>query len=102
MLHADARVVTTVARNGLSHEGSTRFLIFRCACLRGDDEHPRRCDGELQRCTSHHGILLWVCCGANGSSALHPPQHHPAAVSYTHLRAHETPEHLVCRLLLEK
>eukprot|EP00658_Telonema_sp_P-2_P003012 TRINITY_DN11108_c0_g1_i1.p1 TRINITY_DN11108_c0_g1~~TRINITY_DN11108_c0_g1_i1.p1 ORF type:complete len:432 (+),score=94.29 TRINITY_DN11108_c0_g1_i1:120-1415(+) len=26
----------------------------------------------------------------------------PKAVSYTHLRAHETPEHLVCRLLLEK
>ena len=24
------------------------------------------------------------------------------AVSYTHLRAHETPEHIVCRLLLEK
>ena len=24
------------------------------------------------------------------------------AVSYTHLQAHETPEHLVCRLLLEK
>eukprot|EP00658_Telonema_sp_P-2_P011626 TRINITY_DN14440_c0_g1_i1.p1 TRINITY_DN14440_c0_g1~~TRINITY_DN14440_c0_g1_i1.p1 ORF type:complete len:423 (-),score=183.67 TRINITY_DN14440_c0_g1_i1:52-1320(-) len=28
------------------------------------------------------------------------PSEHP--VSYTHLRAHETPEHLVCRLLLEK
>src|SRR5678815_2279128 len=27
---------------------------------------------------------------------------HSASVSYTHLRAHETPEHLVCRLLLEK
>src|SRR5678816_3246076 len=27
---------------------------------------------------------------------------YPYAVSYTHLRAHETPEHLVCRLLLEK
>eukprot|EP00658_Telonema_sp_P-2_P012549 TRINITY_DN14776_c0_g1_i1.p1 TRINITY_DN14776_c0_g1~~TRINITY_DN14776_c0_g1_i1.p1 ORF type:complete len:129 (-),score=18.43 TRINITY_DN14776_c0_g1_i1:95-481(-) len=27
---------------------------------------------------------------------------HAIAVSYTHLRAHETPEHLVCRLLLEK
>eukprot|EP00658_Telonema_sp_P-2_P075440 TRINITY_DN64995_c0_g1_i1.p3 TRINITY_DN64995_c0_g1~~TRINITY_DN64995_c0_g1_i1.p3 ORF type:complete len:104 (-),score=16.67 TRINITY_DN64995_c0_g1_i1:12-323(-) len=27
---------------------------------------------------------------------------HVIAVSYTHLRAHETPEHLVCRLLLEK
>src|SRR5678815_3134826 len=24
----------------------------------------------------------------------------PTPVSYTHLRAHETPEHLVCRLLL--
>ena len=24
------------------------------------------------------------------------------SVSYTHLRAHETPKHLVCRLLLEK
>ena len=28
--------------------------------------------------------------------------HGDTAVSYTHLRAHETPEHLVCRLLLEK
>src|SRR5678815_4693102 len=28
--------------------------------------------------------------------------HDRRAVSYTHLRAHETPEHLVCRLLLEK
>src|SRR5678815_2959234 len=31
----------------------------------------------------------------DGYCDLHP-------VSYTHLRAHETPEHLVCRLLLEK
>src|SRR5678816_4748224 len=29
-------------------------------------------------------------------------RHGAGAVSYTHLRAHETPEHLVCRLLLEK
>src|SRR5674476_1516794 len=28
--------------------------------------------------------------------------HLPAAVSYTHLRAHETGRNLVCRLLLEK
>src|SRR5674536_189192 len=28
--------------------------------------------------------------------------HYQQSVSYTHLRAHETPEHLVCRLLLEK
>ena len=30
------------------------------------------------------------------------PQLIEAPVSYTHIRAHETPEHLVCRLLLEK
>src|SRR5450759_181229 len=29
-------------------------------------------------------------------------QNHPSAVSYTHLRAHETRHDLVCRLLLEK
>src|SRR5450759_5435928 len=31
-----------------------------------------------------------------------PPAPSPAAVSYTHLRAHETRHDLVCRLLLEK
>ena len=32
----------------------------------------------------------------------HNVLHGSGSVSYTHLRAHETPEHLVCRLLLEK
>ena len=31
-----------------------------------------------------------------------PTHDYTKPVSYTHLRAHETPEHLVCRLLLEK
>src|SRR5678816_2215148 len=31
-----------------------------------------------------------------------PSRRFVTPVSYTHLRAHETPEHLVCRLLLEK
>src|SRR5678816_2409535 len=31
-----------------------------------------------------------------------PRQADVIIISYTHLRAHETPEHLVCRLLLEK
>eukprot|EP00658_Telonema_sp_P-2_P062206 TRINITY_DN50878_c0_g1_i1.p1 TRINITY_DN50878_c0_g1~~TRINITY_DN50878_c0_g1_i1.p1 ORF type:complete len:219 (-),score=58.38 TRINITY_DN50878_c0_g1_i1:52-708(-) len=31
-----------------------------------------------------------------------PTKVNTTSVSYTHLRAHETPEHLVCRLLLEK
>eukprot|EP00658_Telonema_sp_P-2_P054165 TRINITY_DN4310_c0_g1_i2.p1 TRINITY_DN4310_c0_g1~~TRINITY_DN4310_c0_g1_i2.p1 ORF type:complete len:239 (-),score=43.56 TRINITY_DN4310_c0_g1_i2:13-729(-) len=40
--------------------------------------------------------LLYAPAAENG----HWPT--PLPVSYTHLRAHETPEHLVCRLLLEK
>eukprot|EP00658_Telonema_sp_P-2_P029256 TRINITY_DN22277_c0_g2_i1.p1 TRINITY_DN22277_c0_g2~~TRINITY_DN22277_c0_g2_i1.p1 ORF type:complete len:188 (-),score=39.77 TRINITY_DN22277_c0_g2_i1:65-628(-) len=39
--------------------------------------------------------LLW-----DEIRGIHIP--HGIPVSYTHLRAHETPEHLVCRLLLEK
>src|SRR5665254_2835 len=41
------------------------------------------------------------------ATSLHPQQQRIGrlttidAVSYTHLRAHETPEHIVCRLLLE-
>ena len=34
--------------------------------------------------------------------AVATPSETAGSVSYTHLRAHETPEHLVCRLLLEK
>eukprot|EP00831_Metopus_contortus_P053837 TRINITY_DN45247_c0_g1_i1.p2 TRINITY_DN45247_c0_g1~~TRINITY_DN45247_c0_g1_i1.p2 ORF type:complete len:112 (+),score=21.70 TRINITY_DN45247_c0_g1_i1:114-449(+) len=36
------------------------------------------------------------------ASARHFRKHCPGPVSYTHLRAHETSLHLVCRLLLEK
>ena len=43
---------------------------------------------------------------ANQTARVQPgmfgPAYEEAPVSYTHLRAHETPEHLVCRLLLEK
>ena len=40
---------------------------------------------------------------AGGIAVLNTGHRHPAlAVSYTHLRAHETTLHLVCRLLLEK
>eukprot|EP00658_Telonema_sp_P-2_P039352 TRINITY_DN28160_c0_g1_i2.p1 TRINITY_DN28160_c0_g1~~TRINITY_DN28160_c0_g1_i2.p1 ORF type:complete len:111 (-),score=38.39 TRINITY_DN28160_c0_g1_i2:89-421(-) len=43
-----------------------------------------------------------VCHHYRGPSYFIPPSLSPVPVSYTHLRAHETPEHLVCRLLLEK
>src|SRR5678816_4093337 len=47
----------------------------------------------------HIGLNTWY------SKNAQPAPVHTAGlfpVSYTHLRAHETPEHLVCRLLLEK
>ena len=46
--------------------------------------------------------LAWPCSLSDSEleQQLFPPA--PAAVSYTHLRAHETGRNLVCRLLLEK
>ena len=51
---------------------------------------------EIPRLDYH---ALGLICGIEIHQQL-DTAHKP--VSYTHLRAHETPEHLVCRLLLEK
>ena len=50
-------------------------------------------DAKRRVCLVSHGRFI----GTLFRSFLDLP-----TVSYTHLRAHETPEHLVCRLLLEK
>src|SRR5674476_1558248 len=42
-------------------------------------------------------VVPWPCPGGGRSSPIRR-----GAVSYTHLRAHETGRNLVCRLLLEK
>eukprot|EP00658_Telonema_sp_P-2_P033621 TRINITY_DN24640_c0_g1_i3.p1 TRINITY_DN24640_c0_g1~~TRINITY_DN24640_c0_g1_i3.p1 ORF type:complete len:442 (+),score=99.07 TRINITY_DN24640_c0_g1_i3:179-1504(+) len=69
----------------------------------------------LQMINPHSGTLsggAWEWTGTSALLALltavslwwilrHLPETR-GPVSYTHLRAHETPEHLVCRLLLEK
>eukprot|EP00658_Telonema_sp_P-2_P078963 TRINITY_DN7525_c0_g1_i4.p1 TRINITY_DN7525_c0_g1~~TRINITY_DN7525_c0_g1_i4.p1 ORF type:complete len:129 (+),score=18.15 TRINITY_DN7525_c0_g1_i4:134-520(+) len=52
---------------------------------------------------SHRAKWPRGCIGAKGGlHILHSTVQGHTTVSYTHLRAHETPEHLVCRLLLEK
>src|SRR5678815_4191797 len=51
--------------------------------------------GALNQLGEHLGIRTLLLEGGGHINGAFP-------VSYTHLRAHETPEHLVCRLLLEK
>ena len=46
-----------------------------------------------------NGKAIMICPEVLGELPIPRP---PAAVSYTHLRAHETRHDLVCRLLLEK
>src|SRR5678815_345909 len=91
------------------------YHIFR-SCLRGSSFHPR---SKL--------FIFFLYCTCNficpprslflsGTHSFYPQRISRTCfhfffkilplsfytVSYTHLRAHETPEHLVCRLLLEK
>src|SRR5678816_1986674 len=55
----------------------------------------RRFRAEYAFCAGHRSRRVYV-------PRPTPAWHYFIPVSYTHLRAHETPEHLVCRLLLEK
>src|SRR5674536_21146 len=60
--------------------------------------------GEVTRYVGRHGtsrVAKMVLLGAITPLMLRTDANPDGPVSYTHLRAHETPEHLVCRLLLE-
>ena len=87
--------ITILANNAAVQWGDTKINIV---------DTPGHADfgGEVERAlTMIDGVILLV-----DSSEGPLPQTRfvlgKATVSYTHLRAHETPEHLVCRLLLEK
>src|SRR5678815_962259 len=56
---------------------------------------PLASGGTSRSCHTIQSLSMPLC-------DLMRPCRCPYPVSYTHLRAHETPEHLVCRLLLEK
>ena len=79
------------------------WKILRCFGL-GESEVQRRVaavcpaarPGEIGICAEAWVVAVYLAgwCAARARDV--------RAVSYTHLRAHETPEQLVCRLLLEK
>eukprot|EP00658_Telonema_sp_P-2_P074745 TRINITY_DN6402_c0_g1_i1.p1 TRINITY_DN6402_c0_g1~~TRINITY_DN6402_c0_g1_i1.p1 ORF type:complete len:258 (-),score=52.27 TRINITY_DN6402_c0_g1_i1:9-782(-) len=102
------------APEGMVEPGVTLEDMFQEVC----DDEPDGDDGPLMGCDTN-----FACRGPHMTlpeRALARTQHleraakfrtraarlqhsrSSAPVSYTHLRAHETPEHLVCRLLLEK
>src|SRR5678816_1177205 len=54
------------------------------------------------RACCEEGIKTNVTLCFSATQALLAAKAGATYISYTHLRAHETPEHLVCRLLLEK
>eukprot|EP00658_Telonema_sp_P-2_P070750 TRINITY_DN60160_c0_g1_i1.p1 TRINITY_DN60160_c0_g1~~TRINITY_DN60160_c0_g1_i1.p1 ORF type:complete len:265 (-),score=66.91 TRINITY_DN60160_c0_g1_i1:105-899(-) len=58
---------------------------------------------KMQTMVGSLGFIKDILETDNDDALAYQQRHHtPEPVSYTHLRAHETPEHLVCRLLLEK
>ena len=64
--------------------------VVKVARIAGQYAKPRSADVDALGLTSYRGDMV------NGFPPVEAARVH--AVSYTHLRAHETPEHLVCRL----
>src|SRR5678815_3091151 len=78
------------------YEGKTIRIIVGFSAGGGFDTYSRLIARHLSRHIP--GGPAVVVENMPGAASLVSANH---AVSYTHLRAHETPEHLVCRLLLE-
>src|SRR5674536_150641 len=70
------------------------FINTAAESITGSDVHARTIEHK-------NVVRAWVTDLARRAGATRPEQlaRQLTPVSYTHLRAHETPEHLVCRLL---
>src|SRR5674536_394466 len=88
-----AQIRTAVSRSVTASSSSPRFAA---ATPKGSSTGPpyATAPAPLTRCCPRKR--------ASSSRSVRTSDEAFIAVSYTHLRAHETPEHLVCRLLLEK
>src|SRR5678815_5188800 len=74
-------------------KGTLHRAVNRNASFFRNGDHSIRLDIDVFLVSCSVRSLNDYVCTAQGTIGITP-------VSYTHLRAHETPEHLVCRLLL--
>src|SRR5674476_1179647 len=89
-------ILTCIAFKALVEHALIRNLcgtVFSC-----DDDHGTLVGGR--GAVRVHGVAVYEHCV--GESPFGIQSQYIGAVSYTHLRAHETGRNLVCRLLLEK
>src|SRR5678815_5920010 len=82
-----------------SAEEFLKMRIFFRSMLASLVEELERRSTRLLACQAQWEISLQA---GETADLMHCYEQYVESVSYTHLRAHETPEHLVCRLLLEK
>eukprot|EP00658_Telonema_sp_P-2_P002890 TRINITY_DN11064_c0_g1_i9.p1 TRINITY_DN11064_c0_g1~~TRINITY_DN11064_c0_g1_i9.p1 ORF type:complete len:131 (-),score=47.50 TRINITY_DN11064_c0_g1_i9:23-415(-) len=73
----------------------SRVRIVRTAVLRSAEFNQGKLGANLAQWVDGNLVVTMP-------DVVTPEDFQTMPVSYTHLRAHETPEHLVCRLLLEK
>src|SRR5678815_6066480 len=100
--------------NNSRNRGTSMNRHQRCALKSNGTSFPRNVHGRKNVCAGSvnsasaassfgNGQIPVNCAVATSKRATPCGTYWPVeSVSYTHLRAHETPEHLVCRLLLEK
>src|SRR5680860_1664292 len=101
------QVHPSVAEGGFCFTGGRREEPFH---FRGVVDQAHSPTPSARRCLDHHWITVDICNGFCIGNGVHDPvatgyRGKPTllhAVSYTHLRAHETDSYLVCRLLLEQ
>ena len=75
------------------------IALLRGINISGKNKVPM---AELKKCFEAAGFLEVKTWLNSGNVVFSCEEADAAAVSYTHLRAHETGRNLVCRLLLEK
>src|SRR5665254_14068 len=101
----DSRFQTILSLIHISEPTRLLSISYAVFCLKMKRRPPRStrvrssAASDVYKRQSHDGAKSRTLARASQKLRRFTLSNNP--VSYTHLRAHETPEHLVCRLLLE-